>query len=152
MVKEKLTDDLKAAMKEGRVFELGVLRMISAALHNKEIEKKGKGGDGELSDDDVLAVFRTEAKKRKDAAALYSQGGRGDLKEKEEKEIAVIERYLPRQASSEEVEKAVNDAIASIGASSMKDMGRVIAEAIINLGGRGDGSVVSAVAKQKLGA
>ncbi len=152
MLKERLSNDLKSAMKEGRSFEVGVLRLLNAALQSKEIEKRGKGGEGVLMEDEAMAVLRAEAKKRKDAVLLYEQGGRNDLKENEEKELRVIEKYLPAAASAEEVERAVAEAISKINPQGMKDMGRVIAAAMKKLDGRAEGSAVSDLVKKKLSA
>lgn len=139
-------EDLKAAMKEKRVFEVGVLRMAVAAIHNREIEKRVE----QLSDDDVLAVLRAEAKKRKDAIDLYGKGGREDLKKNEEEELRVIESYLPAAASSEEIEKALEAAFQPIATPTMKDMGKIISAAMKILQGRADGSVVSEMVKKRL--
>lgn len=151
MLKNKLIEDLKIAMKEGRSFDLGVLRMIVSAVKNKEIEKKGRGESEELNGEEVLAVLRSEAKKRKDSAMAYKAGNRPDLEEQEEKELKFIERYLPPAASGEEIEKAVNDAIRETGARDIKDMGKVIAQAMRSLGGRAEGGTVSGLVREKLG-
>lgn len=147
---QKITDDLKMAMKAERVFELGVLRMLSAALHNKEIEKKGKGLETDLSDDEVIEILTREAKKRKEAAELYIKGNRNDLSEKETKELEFIKKYLPEQLGNEEIEKIVKAAIASTGAKEVKDFGRVMAEAMKNLKGKVDASYVSEIIKSRL--
>lgn len=148
MLKDKLTGDMKSAMKEGRAFELGILRMLLAAVHNKEIEK-GAQKEG-LADADILAVLRAEAKKRRDAIELYGKGGREDLKKKEEGELAVIEGYLPVAASQEEIEKAVDAALRLMEAPTLKDMGKIISVAMKQLQGRAEGSSVSEMVKKRL--
>ena len=151
MLHQQLTDDLKNAMKSGWDFELGVLRMLSAALHNKEIEKKGKGLETVLSDEEVVGILTREAKKRKEAAELYSKGNRNDLAEKELKEVEFIKKYLPEQLSEAEIEKVVKAAIEKTGAKEVKEFGKVMAEAMKNLKGKADASAVSEIVKRKLG-
>ncbi len=163
MLHQQLTDDLKTAMKSGNAFELGVLRMLSAALHNKEIEKRGKGLETVLSDGEVVEILTREAKKRKEAAELYSKGNRNDLAEKELKEVEFIKKYLPEQLSEAEIEKVVKAAIEKTGAKEVKDpegkpsasygarFGKVMAEAMKNLKGKADASAVSEIVKRKLG-
>ncbi len=150
MLHSKITDDLKIAMKSGNNFEVGVLRMTIAALHNKEIEKKGKGLEAVLSDDEVIEVLTREAKKRKEAAELYVKGNRNDLAEKETKELEIIKKYLPEQMNQEEIEKIVKAAIISTGAKEIKEFGKVMAEAMKDLKGRADASLVSEIVKSKL--
>lgn len=148
---EKINSDLRIAMKDSNVFELGVLRMLTSALHNKEIEKKGKGQETDLSDDEVIEILTREAKKRKEAAELYTKGNRNDLAEKELKELAFIKKYLPAQLGTEEIEKIVKAAIASTGANSVKEFGKVMAEAMKELKGKADAGAVSEIVKRELG-
>jgi len=150
MLHSKITDDLKIAMKSVNAFEVGVLRMVSAALHNKEIEKKGKGLEVNLSDEEVVEVLTREAKKRKEAAELYVKGNRNELAEKETKELEIIKKYLPEQMSQDEIEKIVKAAIISTGAKEVKEFGRVMAEAMKDLKGKADASLVSEIIKNKL--
>ena len=152
-LKEKLTEDSKEALKSGDSFRTGVLRMLLSALHNKEIEKKGKGREPILSDDEVVDVLSKESKKRKEAGEIYLKAGRSDLSEKEAKELEIIKRYLPEQLGEEEIEKAVKAAIEKIGAKDVsarggsalggKDFGKVMAEAMKELKGKADASSVS---------
>lgn len=135
-------------MKAGNTFELGVLRMVSAALHNKEIEKKGKGLEPALSDDEVIEVLSREAKKRKEAIEAYIKGNRDDLAQKETKELEIIKKYLPEQLGEEEIEKIVKAAIEKTGAKEVKDFGKVMAEAMKELKGKADASVVSEIVKK----
>ncbi len=146
----KLTDDLRTALKAGQEFELGVLRMLSAALHNREIEKKGKGLETDLSDEEVIEILTREAKKRKEAAELFVKGNRNDLAEKETKELEFIKKYLSAQLSQEEIDKIVKAAIEKTGATNVKDFGKVMAEAMKELKGKADASIVSEIVKNKL--
>ena len=147
---QQITDDLKIAMKAANEFEVGTLRMLSAALHNKEIEKKGKGLEAVLSDEEVIEVLTREAKKRKEAAELYVKGNRNDLAEKETKELEFIKKYLPEQMSQEEIEKIVKAALEKTGAREVKEFGKVMAEAMKDLKGKADASVVSEIVKKLL--
>jgi uncharacterized protein YqeY len=103
-----------------------------------------------LTDEEIIEVLRKEVKKRREAAEIYKKGGRNDLSEKETKETEIIKKYLPEEAGVEEIEKAVEKAIASTGASDIKAFGSVMAEALKELKGRADASAVSAIIKKKL--
>ncbi len=149
-LKEKLNTDLKDAMKSGDSFRTGVLRMLSSILHNKEIEKKGKGLKPALSEEEVIEVLAKEAKKRKEAMEISSKAGRADLSEKEAKELEIIKKYLPEQLGEEEVEKIVKAAIEKVGVKDVKDFGKVMAEAMKELKGRADASLVSEMVKKNL--
>jgi uncharacterized protein YqeY len=150
-LKEKLNGDLKEAMKAGQEFEVGVFRFLLSSLHNKEIEKKGKGLEPELSDEEVVEVLIREAKKRKESIEAYSKGNRSDLAEKETKELEIIKNYLPEELSGEEIEKVVKAAIEKTGAREVKDFGKVMAEAMRELKGKADASIISEVVKKNLG-
>lgn len=147
---QKISDNLKTAMKAGQEFEVSVFRFLLASLHNKEIEKKGKGLEPALSDDEVIEVLNREAKKRKEAAELYAKGNRNDLAEKETKELEIIKKYLPEQLGEEEIEKIVKAAIEKTGAKEVRDFGKVMAEAMKELKGKADASVVSEIIKKRL--
>lgn len=152
MLQQKITDNLKEAMKAGKEFELGVLRMLSAAFHNREIEKKGKGQEPVLSDDETTEILSKEAKKRKEAAEIYKKGNRNDLAEKELKELEFIKKYLPEEMPVEEIEKAVKAAIEKTGAKTQKEFGLVMKEAMKELKGRADSSVISGIIRKYLAA
>ena len=147
MLYQQINDDLKAALKEGRVFDLGVLRMISAALKNMSLEKRAKTGSDQLTDEDALAVLSREVKKRKEAAEVYTNGARPELAEKELKEVGVILPYLPAQLDEVKIEQVVKKAIEVVG----KDFGAVMREAMKELKGRADGKVVSEIIKKRIG-
>jgi hypothetical protein len=122
------------------------LRMVKAAIMHRE-----KEGAGELTDEDVMKLLRSQVKQRRDSVEQYQQAGRQDLVDKETAEIVVIESYLPQAASEAEIEQAVSDAIAASGATSMKDMGAVMKSAMAKLAGKNaDGRAVSEAVKKKL--
>lgn len=150
-MQQKISSDLKEALKSGDSFRAGVLRMIIAAFKNKEIEKKGKGEGVNLSETEVINILSREAKKRKDAADAYVSGGRSELSEQELKELDIIKKYLPEQLSAEEIEKIVDKAIKKIEAKDQSDFGKVIGEAMKELKGKADASEVSAIVKRKIG-
>ncbi|MFA5098648.1 MAG: GatB/YqeY domain-containing protein [Candidatus Paceibacterota bacterium] len=150
MLNQKISEDLKEAMKAGKEFETGVLRMILSSLHNKEIEKKGKGGEEALSDEEVIEVLSKEVKKRKEAAEMFNNAGRGELGEKELKELEFLKKYLPEQVGVEEIEKIVKAAVEKTGAKTVKEFGKVMAEAMKDLKGKADASAVSEAAKKFL--
>jgi len=145
-LKERITSDMTAAMKSKDASRLSTLRMVKAAVQNREIEK-----GGELSEEELTKALQSLVKQRRDSVEQYEKAGRAELAEKERAEIAVIEEYLPRAASREEVEQAVAEAIAETGASTMKEMGAVMKAAQARLAGRNaDGRAVSEVVKSKL--
>lgn len=150
-IQEKISQDLKEALKAGDASKVATLRMIVASIKNKEIDKKGKGEEGALNDEETMEVIMKEAKKRKEAADIYKQGGRNDLVEKEQKELDIINQYLPRQLSEEEIEKIIANAIDKTGAASIKDMGKVMGEVSKETKGRADSRIISELIKKKLG-
>ena len=126
------------------------MRMLASAIKNKEIEKRSSGKESWLSDEEGIAVIRTEIKKRKDATEQFTKGMRQDLAEKEMRECRVLEGYMPQEMADSELEGIVEMAVASLGASSMKDFGRVMGEAMKNIHGRASGDRVSTLVKKKL--
>lgn len=150
MIQQKIKEDLINFLKAGKSFEAGVLRLIFSVFKNKEIEKKGKGQEIILTDEEIVDLLMKEAKKRKEAADVYKKGNREDLAEKEMQELEVIKKYLPEELNAEEIEKIVDKAIAATSAASVKDIGKVMAEAMKELKGRADASTVGAMIKQKL--
>lgn len=134
-------------MKSGDSKSVGLLRFLISQIKNKEIEKRSAGKETALSDDEILELFKKEAKKRKEAIALFEQGGRKDLADKEKEEVAMIEKYLPAEMSKEDVRKAVSE-IKSAGAS---EFATLMKEAMARLKGRADGKLVSEVVKEELG-
>jgi uncharacterized protein YqeY len=144
---EKIVSDLTASMKAQDSARTSTLRMVKAAMMNRQIEK-----GGELDDDEVSKLLRSLVKQRRDSIEQYEKAGRQELAAKEAGEIEVIEAYLPQAATREEIEAAVNDAIASSAATSMKDMGKVMKAAQNVLSGKNaDGRLISEIVKAKLG-
>lgn len=146
-LKERVTEDIKTAQKSGDEMRLNTLRMLSAQIHNREIEKFGSGDKSPLTDAEVIQVIQKEVKKRKEAAELFAKGGRKDMAEKEERELAILRGYLPPSATRAEMERAVEEAMAD-GA---KDMGSIMKSARAKLAGQVDGKELSEVVKAKLG-
>lgn len=145
-LKDTIVADLTAAMKAKDADKVSVLRMVKAALMNRQIDK-----GGELTDDEITKALQTLVKQRRDSAEQYENAGRSELAAKENAEIAFIEAYLPQAASDDEIAAAVDAAVAETGASSMKDMGTVMKAAMANLAGKSaDGKKVSEAVKNKL--
>lgn len=145
-LKDKIIEDLTAAMKAKDAIRLGTLRMVKANLMNRKIEK----GD-ELTDEEVMKAMQSLVKQRKDSIEQFTAAGRNDLAEKEQSELSVIEDYLPQSASREEIERAVTEAIAETGATSVKEMGLVMKASAAKLSGKTvDGKIVSDTVKAKL--
>ena len=125
-LRTRITDALKQAMKDKAVARLSTLRLINAAIKDKDIAARADGGDDGVGDAEVLAILGKMSKQRMESVRAYEEGGRLDLADRERDEIKVIEEFLPRQLTEEESAKAVADAIAEVGASSIRDMGKVI--------------------------
>ena len=138
--------DLTAAMRAKDAMRLSTLRLVKANLMNRKIEK-----GGELTDDEATKALQSMVKQRRDSIAQYEKAGRPELAAKEAVEIGVIEVYLPQAASAEEIEAAVDVAVAETGAASMKDMGTVMKAAMAHLAGKSaDGKMVSDAVKSRL--
>jgi uncharacterized protein YqeY len=147
-MREKLSSELKAAMKAGEKRRVDTIRMIMAALKDKDIEARGQGKA--VSGEDILALLQKMVKSRKESLEIYEKAGRTDLATQESEEIAVIHSFLPQQLTEAEVEQAISTAISETGAASIKDMGRVVAALKGNYAGRMDFGKVSALVKEKL--
>jgi uncharacterized protein len=144
-LKDQIVADMTAAMKAKDAARTSTLRMLKAAIVNREIEKGGG-----LDDEELSKLLRSQVKQRRDSVDQYQKAGRQELVEKETAEIAVIESYLPQAASPEEIEQAVAAAIAETGATSMKEMGAVMKATMALLAGKNpDGRVVSETVKKK---
>jgi uncharacterized protein YqeY len=148
-MREKITQDLKQAMKAGERAKVDALRLINAALKDKDIEARGAGKS--LSEDDILALLQKMIKSRQESVEIYEKANRNELADKEKVEIAVISAYLPQQLTEAEVAEAVKTAIADVGASSIKDMGKVIAALKGKFTGRMDFAKASLAVKAALG-
>ena len=145
-LKQQLTDDMKAAMKGGEKDRLGVIRLVNAAIKQREVDERIV-----LDDAQVLAVLEKMLKQRKDSVTQYEGAGREDLAAVERYEIGVIQAYLPAQLGAAEIEAIVARAIADAGATSAKDMGKVVGLVKPQVAGRADMGQVSALVKHKLG-
>jgi hypothetical protein len=144
---EKINADLKEAMTQRDELRVSVLRLLKSALHNQEIAKKKK--DKGLTEEEVLAVISSEAKKRRDSIEAYKKGQRDDLVSQEENELKLVMAYLPQQLTEEEVTKVVQDILASFG-DGPKQFGQVMGKAMAKLKGRTDGNLVGKVVKDLL--
>jgi uncharacterized protein YqeY len=144
-LKEQIQGDMKKAAKERNSLALSALRMILAAIKNKEIEARG-----EIGEDAVLKVLATMVKQRRESIELFERGGRSDLAGKEAAEIVVLEAYLPKPLPDAEVESLVREAITTAGAKSLADMGRVMKELMPKVAGRADGKTVNEIVRRLL--
>ena len=138
-LQERIQQDIKAAMLARDADKLGTLRLLKSALGYAQIEKKTDN----LPDADVMAIIQREVKKRRDSAEQFTTGGRPELADKELKEIVVLETFLPKQLSPEELEQIVQAAIQEAGATSKKDMGAVMKAVQAKVAGRADGKTIS---------
>jgi uncharacterized protein len=145
-LQDKIQADIADAMRGKEMLKLSVLRMMKTAVKNKEVEKMKT-----LDEPEVLAVFNSLVKQRKDSIDQFRKGGREELAQKEEAEIKVIEQYLPASASDDDIRQAIEEAIQETGATSMKDMGKVMKATQMRLAGKTvDGARVSQMVKGKL--
>jgi hypothetical protein len=144
-LKARLEANLKESMKGADRFRVGILRLLLAALHNEEIARR-TGSAGELSESDEIAVLKREAKKRREAIEIYAKVGRNDLREQEEKELAVIGEYLPAEMNREDIRRVVEKL-----AETNKDFPGLMKEAMKELAGRADGKVVAEIVREILG-
>jgi uncharacterized protein YqeY len=149
MLRERFTADMKEAMKAGEKGRLGAIRLIQAALKDKDIEARGAGKEP-LSDEEILALLQKMVKQRQESVTMYEQGGRAELAQAEKDEIAVISSYLPQQMDEAEMKAAIEAAIAETGASSMKDMGKVVGVLRGKYAGRMDFAKASGLVKDML--
>lgn len=146
MITQQLQEDVTKALKNHESEKAGVVRILLSEIHNEEITLHGQGK--ELTDADILRVLQRSAKKHTESIEIYTQAGRSELADKEKSELLIIQTYLPQQMSAEDVEKIVDEAVAS---SSDKNFGAVMKVAMEKLRGQADGKVVSEMVKKKLG-
>lgn len=144
-LKERLMSDLKDAMREGDQRRKDAIRMIRAAIKNREIERQQ-----EIGDEEVLEIIAQEVKRRKEALEMFEKAGRDDLVEKEKAQLEVLLSYMPEQLSREEIEKVVQDIVDEMNATSIRQLGPVMGKAMAELKGRAEGSVVNEVAREIL--
>ena len=145
-LKERITEDMKTAMRARETERLGTIRMIQAAIKQREVDERIT-----LDDAQILSVIEKMIKMRKESIAQFESGGRADLAAKEQQEIQLLQVYMPAQLSAEELDALVAAAIAETGASSIKDMGKVMAQLKQKAQGRADMGAVGAKIKAKLG-
>src|SRR5712671_2687857 len=146
MLRDRIADEMRAAMKAREQARVSTLRMLMAAMKNMQV-KKGH----ELDDEEVVEVIAREAKRRRESMDAFEKGGRPELVEKEGAELAVLESYLPERLSDEELAALVDEAIAETGASSPKEIGNVMKALMPKVKGRADGSAVSTAVRARLG-
>jgi len=145
-LKEQIPQDLKNALRNKRTLELSVLRMLQAALINKEIENRKE----ELTDEGVISVVGSEIKKRRDAAREFEKVNRPDAADQEKAEIEILMKYMPQQMSEDEIRAAVKNAIDQAQAQSMKDIGKVMKVLMPTVKGKADGQAVNKIVKEEL--
>lgn len=145
MLKEKLMEDLKNCMKEKNIVRKNTIQLVRAAILQVEKDKQI-----EVTDEQIVEIIAKEAKKRKDSLSDYEKSGREDLIQGVKEEITILEEYLPKQLSQEEIEVIVKEIISNLGASSMKDMGPVMKETKAKIGAAADGKTINEVVKKLL--
>jgi hypothetical protein len=148
-LKERIGEDIKTAMKAKDKVRLATVRSIKKAILEKEVELRPKGQDS-LAEEQEIELLAQQAKQRRDSIEQFQNAGRDDLADKEREELTIIESYLPKQVSDEELEAIIDEIIASSGATSVKDLGKVMAPAMKELKGRADGKKIQALVKSKL--
>ena len=146
LLEDRIMNDYKEAMKAKDALKSSTLSFLRAQIMNVRIEKR----KDKLDDNDVIAILKKLMKQRQDSIEGFKAGNRQDLVDKETKELAVLKAYLPEEMSPEEVKRIVEEAVAATGASSMKDMGKVMKEVLEKTGGRADNKLVSELVKAKL--
>ena len=150
-LRDRLQTALKEAMKAREAAKLSTLRLINAAIKDRDIADRGDGGDGMVSEPDILQIMGKMVKQRHESARMYEEGGRLELAEKELAEIVVIQEFLPRQMSDAEVEAAIGAAVEDTGAASIRDCGKVMAALKGRYTGQMDFGAVGALVKGRLG-
>jgi uncharacterized protein YqeY len=144
---DKIIEDLKSAIKSKDEIRVSSLRLLKAALKNKQVEK-GKGH--ELNDEEIQSVISSFTRKGKEAAVEFRRGGREDLALKEEQEIKILSEYMPRQLTPEEIEKTLREIISELSAESSKDLGKVMKAAMAKMAGQAQGKEVNEIARKIL--
>jgi hypothetical protein len=145
MLEQRITEDLKSAIRSREVTRVSCLRLLKASIKNKQVEK-GRA----LTDEEVTGIISSSIKKGKESIEAFRKGQREDLATKEENEINILKEYLPKQLGTEEIEKAVREVVAQLGATGPKDLGRVMKEAMVRMAGRVDGKTVNEIARNLL--
>lgn len=150
MLRQQIDDALKEATKKQDPLRRSTLRLVIAAIKDRQIQLRSEDGADELDDEGITALLARMIKQRRDSAQAYAKGGRDELADRERAEIGIIEEFLPRQLTEEEQARAIADAIASVGAQGIRDMGKVMAELKAAHAGRMDFAKVSAAVKAAL--
>jgi len=146
MLEDKIMEDFKNAMKNRDTIKQSTLSFLRSEIKNIAIEKKKE----KLDDSDIIIIIKKQVKQRMDAIEQFKAGARSDLAEKEQKEVEILKKYLPEELSREELEKIIKEAIDSVGASSVKDMGKVMKEIMPKVSGRADNKLLSDLVRTKL--
>lgn len=150
MFRTELSDALKDAMRAKEALAVSTLRLILAALKDRDIAARGKGNSEGISDADILDLLQKMVRQRRESIELFEKGDRQDLADKEAEEIVVIQRFLPKQMDPDQIQGAVQDVIEELGAATIKDMGRVMAALKERYAGRMEFSKASALVKERL--
>ncbi len=150
MLRNALSESLKEAMRAKDKCATSTLRLVLAALKDRDIAARADGEKPELGDAEILSMLETMVKQRRESIKMYEKGGRPELAEQEQNEIEIIERFLPKQLDESEIEKAVETAIGEVGADSLKQMGKVMAVLRQGFAGQMDFGKAGAIAKQRL--
>jgi uncharacterized protein YqeY len=151
MLRTEVGDALKAAQKSKSKVAIATLRLILAAIKDRDIEARAKGNLDGIGDDDILALLQSMIKQRRESITAYEQGGRSDLADQEAEEIKIIQGFLPKQMDDAETAAAIDEVIGETGASSLKDMGPTMAALRAKYPGRMDFAKASALVKERLG-
>lgn len=149
-MRDRISTALKQAMRDKATDRLSTLRLINAAIKDREIAARGGDGDGAIGDSEILTILGKMVKQRQESVRAYEEGGRLDLAESERAEIAVIEEFLPRQLGDKEIAEAIDKEIAACGASSIRDMGKVMAALKARYTGQMDFGIVGPMVKDRL--
>jgi len=144
-IADKLSNDFKEALKSGDRSRVSILRMVKAAIKNREIEKRSA-----LNDEEIQGILRSYVKRAHESIEQFSSAGRTELAEKEKAELAILHEYLPQQISEEEIRRIIRDAAAEVGAAGPKDMGKVMKVVMAKTKGQADGKLVNALVKELL--
>ena len=151
MLREQIADSLKVALKDRDELAVATLRLILAALKDRDIAARTKGDDDQISEDAILSMLQTMVKQRRESIDLYEKGGRLELADRERAEIDIIQGFLPKQLADDEIQAVVEQTINEVGAAGLKDLGRVMSALRAGYAGQMDFGKASGIAKSQLG-